>query len=52
MGDATEPGYSEGNNIGTSAETMGDADRPKRVESKVDITTQDKTNKTSILVSY
>lgn len=45
-------GTSTGISVETSAGTRVDADESKGVESKIDIITLDKTNKTSILVSY
>lgn len=52
MGDITRPSYSEKDNTGTYIRMIGNMDRPERIKNKVDITISDKTNKTSILVSY
>ena len=52
VGDITEPGYSQGNSAGMDTETMDDVDGLEGAESKVDITTPDKINQISILVSY
>ncbi len=53
VGDAAGPGCSTGDSAGTGARTgagvRGDADGPEAAESKVDITTPDKT---PIMVSY
>lgn len=60
MSDTTRPDNNVGYGIGTGAESgimisigvRSDVDKPKVVEDKVDITTLDKINKISILVSY
>ena len=52
VGDAAGLDCNEGNGTDISTGTMGDTNGPKGAEDKVDITTQDKTIKTSILISY
>ena len=52
MGDAAVPSCSKGDGTRTGAGTMSNAYGPEGAESKVDITTSDKTNKTLMLVSY
>ena len=52
MSDTSGPSCSEGDSARTGARTMGDAEGPEGTESKIDIITLDKTNKTPMLVSY
>ena len=52
MGDTFRPDCSDGDSTQIGTWTMDDADGPKRVEGKVDITTPNKPNKTPILISY
>lgn len=52
MDDVARLSYSERDGIGTFAKTMDDANRPKGAKGKVEIIMSDKTNKTSILISY
>ena len=52
INDATERDWNKEDNASTSTKTINNADRPEKVEGKVDIIILDKTNKTLILVSY